>query len=168
MNIDWSKAPEDAKGHALIGCEEIPVWVGDSWYEYMDGKRYDFSRSDFELTRPRTQIGQYQEKWNGEGLPPVGLKVEGLIEGNGDWCELTLKYKSTDFSVFERADGEELPLWNPQYSTFRPIRTPDQIAAEERKAEIEAMAKVLGVVACDDYVAATALYDAGYRKQVAP
>ncbi|MOA09956.1 hypothetical protein D3C78_1298210 [compost metagenome] len=53
-------------------------------------------------------------------------------------------------------------------STFRPVRTPEQIKAEEREKAIVEMAETMhaaigfGVNRAD----CEALYDAGYRKQV--
>jgi hypothetical protein len=53
---------------------------------------------------------------------------------------------------------------------FRPIRTPEQIAAEEREKAIDAMNKLVGdiekIPTWRDALAA--LYDAGYRKTEAP
>lgn len=150
MNIDWSKAPDDAKGHALIGCEVIPVWVGDTWYEYMDGKRYEFSRSDFCLTRPRTQISQYRERWNGEGLPPVGVVCEYDASINSSretysLCQIEAYAKGqVIFSCPET--GDRLFINNPEDCGFRPIRTPEQIAAEERD---QARTEVLNAMTAD-------------------
>ncbi|MGX0957430.1 hypothetical protein AB7M18_003558 [Pseudomonas viridiflava] len=108
--------------------------------------------------------------WNGEGLPPVGLKVEAQYDGNSDWRQVTLKYQSLDFSIFEQADGNEFPLWNPQYAKFRPIRTAEQIEAEERECAVTDMCVLLGKDPnrAGVRVMAGVLYEAGYRKQVAP
>lgn len=107
--------------------------------------------------------------WDGEGLPPVGTVCEhrGLVDGK-EWTEVEIVAHRT-------FDGDDYPCAVFVYSEssshsssgdhFRRLRTPDEIETEDRNLEIEAMAKVLGVVACDYYVAATALYDAGYRKQ---
>jgi len=142
--IDWSNAPESATHITLPNSpNQRPVFwrvaagkareawpVEPDFSEVRDHYRYGPDGcvsflADTAIAKPAV--------WSGEGLPPAGLKVEALIEGNGDWVEVTLKYRSLDFSVFERGDGEEFPLWNPQYSTFRPIRTAEQIAAEARE-----------------------------------
>lgn len=121
------------------------------------------------IERPAPKVVE----WDGVGLPPVGLKVEGLIDGNGDWREITLKYRSLDFSVFERGDGEEFPLWNPQYSNFRPIRTAEQVSAEEREIGIQAIQDAYTYTVGHSthkilHSQATRLYDAGCRLQVTP
>lgn len=171
--IDWSKAPDWA-GAVIKNPSDDYYWVsqfgGISCRQRVGAIEPDDTSACMREGSLWTLVAERQSvAWNGEGLPPVGLKVEGLIQGNGDWCELTLKYKSTDFSVFERADGEEFPLWNPQYSTFRPLRTPEQISAEEREKAIEEMVALSPML--DKGWArkvCTAVYDAGYRKQVQP
>lgn len=50
---------------------------------------------------------------------------------------------------------------------FRPIRTPEQIAAEERDKAIEGMiadTNILTGIMSDRRIMAGQLYDAGYRK----
>ena len=116
--------------------------------------------------------------WTGEGLPPEGLKVEALIDGSGDWVEVTLKYQSLDFSVFQKADGTEFPLWNPQYSTFRPVRTAEQIEKDERLHALRNaatdIAKTLARFENDlpggaaAQTVMEAMIEAGYRKHAAP
>jgi hypothetical protein len=54
---------------------------------------------------------------------------------------------------------------------FLPIRTPEQIAAEERIAAIKEMASAAhrpGQISVTKLEMAQRLYDAGYRKQVTP
>ena len=139
-----------------------PDWIrsGEVEYGYVDSLL-------FELVEPAKDV------WDGKGLPPVGTVCEYRI-GTGTWFKCEIKY------ILKGIDGDiqEFVIFCPhlgfdQYvhtgdfttaCTFRPIRTPEQVAAEERENGIKAMAKILGVVACDDFVAATALYDAGYRK----
>lgn len=179
MSIDWSKAPEGATHWDPVDCNYLRQLgeIAQCWHERehgwtCKGWQYpdDLSIMPRLIKRPA---------WSGEGLPPVGLKVECLIHGNGGWCELTMKYRSTDFSVFERADGEEFPLWNPQYSNFRSIRTAEDIAEAQRNADLNEMVRCV-----KDYPAGRHgahhiaqlriqeeacinLYDAGYRKQEA-
>lgn len=183
MDIDWSKAPADAEAGYLGTSSCYDAWYrkdgagqvqqicpagGCNEWTWMGG------RKDYPVGAVLRPSARIETEWTGEGLPPVGLKVEALLAdngsalpGNSDWCELTLKYRSTDFSIFERADGEEFPLWNPQYSKFRPIRTAEQIEKEEREVACRQLCIDAG---SSDYTGrqmevAYKLYDAGYRKQ---
>lgn len=141
--IDWSKAPEG-----------YPVWVEDlmhgekshGWHKQSEGRWVD-------------QLGRYWEKsavergncrahyrpeptpsWSGEGLPPVGVVCEAAIphasgpnnERSFIWIEGSViayyEIKGKTYAWFAEADG----FYPPSILEFRPIRTPEQIAADER------------------------------------
>lgn len=102
-------------------------------------------------------------KWNGEGLPPVGTvcQHEGRIDDR-EWLEVKViahtEKRGYEVAVFEYEDIVT-------YSTaryFRPIRTPEQIAAEEREKGITEMRRQWSLGGERDKFAA--LWDAGYRK----
>lgn len=116
---------------------------------------------------------------NVEGLPPVGA-VRKVIRGNVFWSaseeefigqEVTVRHvfrnkHQTFIAVVENHSGNCLAL---RVNLLELIRTPEQIAKEERKAwanqcREDSKANGCSAIAFD---AATALYDAGYRK-VAP
>jgi len=141
-----------------------------------------------EVTRAEWQAAVDAPKspeWNGEGLPPVGTVCEwaGCTFAPEDPKEPDLHIGDQVKIIAHFKDGE-LDLaaftFNPQihnpdrgtawvnqgaYGCFRHIRTPEQIAAEERASQIELMADIfrdapqVGVQA-----GMAALYDAGYRK----
>lgn len=159
MRINWNEAPSDAT-HAFGRVAFRKKDRNGSWYGW---RRH--AKEWVRVIRPHPE--RYVARpvgWNGEGLPPVGTVCEARIEGKHFWEKLTMKYRSLDFSVFEREDGNEFPLWNPQYAEFRPIRTAEQIAAEEREKACNEMASLIGRGTF--FQDAEALYDAGYRKQV--
>lgn len=110
------------------------------------------------------KVGQ----WNGEGLPPVGTVCEFLVlrDGYSAWDKGEILYSSPYTVVISAEAGEH--VYHPRNLKFRPVRTPKQIAAEEREAGIESIRQLLSNVACDDFHAAVAIYDAGYRKQEQP
>lgn len=105
------------------------------------------------------------EKWSGEGIPPVGTFCDGYVQNSGrewKWLEVEiLKHNDTsnnECAVHVTKHG--ILRWCDQ---FRPIRTPEQIAAEERLHAIDEMIDF--VVPCITYRnLISALYDAGYRK----
>ncbi|MGY1448754.1 hypothetical protein ACW582_16355 [Pseudomonas chlororaphis] len=113
------------------------------------------------------------QTWTGEGLPPVGTVCEARIydgTGNLAWfeCRVIHHHPRHEGSAAIAHGNEELLGWS---SDFRPIRTPEQIAAEEREKAIEEMAAVAhrqGQPFVTKREMAARLYDAGYRKQVAP
>ena len=125
-------------------------------------------------------------EWNGVGLPPVGMVCEWAgctcapedpREPDlhvGDSVKIIAHFKDGDFDlaaftfnpqVHNSARGS---AWVNQGGPgcFRPIRTPEQIAAEEREAEVNRM--VATVPMLDKGWARKvcyALYDNNYRKQ---
>lgn len=125
--------------------------------------------------------------WNGEGLPPVGTVCEwaGCTFAPEDPQEPDLHIGDQVKIIAHFKDGE-LNLaaftFNPQihnpdrgtawvnqgaHGCFRPIRTPEQIAAEERESSIQQMiddTNVLTGIMSDRRIMAGQLYDAGYRK----
>lgn len=116
--------------------------------------------------------------WDGQGLPPIGTAcgVKNDLDGGWDAVDEVLAHttiSNADVAVFKRDDRV---FYSPAGS-FRPIPTPEQIAAEERKTAIDKMAadaqldfSAGELLSSREYVecAIAALHDAGYRKQVAP
>lgn len=110
----------------------------------------------------------FKPAWTGEGLPPVGTVCEWRDDDSGVWQKVEIRYFSEHTALlrFEVDEGDTEGAFSPSDCQFRPIRTPEQIASEERHAAIKAMAEI----AYDATGFATnltemgALYDAGYRK----
>lgn len=122
------------------------------------------------------------QPWNGEGLPPVGVRIEVKHkDARKDWArpdfyEATLSAVGKQLVIFaaeEDGNGCEHAGRIDEY-LFRPIRTPEQIAAEDRRKEIATLVQHIcadGAFDCDDpevSAASAKIYDAGYRKQVQP
>ena len=72
--------------------------------------------------------------WNGEDLPPVGLEVEIKLKSTrADWCPATVLFCQDDALVIAwKAEGVARPTTLSAVD-IRPIRTAEQIAAEERE-----------------------------------
>lgn len=120
-------------------------------------------------------------QWNGEGLPPVGVECEfrsGLDKSNGwiwrplleDGIKVTViaHYSPCNdgelVAVFKYGDDERGRQTDQAVAgCFRPIRTPEQIAAEEREKAVRDMLLCLKLPLAE--ATAYDLYDAGYRKQ---
>jgi hypothetical protein len=178
MEIDWRKAPEDAT-HFVISAE---ARIPSGWYQADGNKMRDLSREgeytfrldDLHDDRP-LRLAPRPNQWNGEGLPPVGMVCERMwMSGPASYTPVRVIAHDSGQAIYRfiedrrkgevQADsqGEGDSSGNP---IFRPIRTPEQIAAEERDKGIEVIRELLSNVACDDFHAAVAIYDAGYRKQ---
>lgn len=171
--IDWSKAPEGATHWEPDSDDFEPsfmrkrngVWECFWPDEWIDARIDDEGRVERFIPRPTT--------WNGDGLPPVGTVCE--VDHYG-WrpCEV-FAHKTegegggTDV-LFSSTRDDGLPTWNwyDDPARFRPLHTPEQIAAEEREKTVNEMwmcvyeetpqHTALLKKACAD------LYDAGYRK----
>ncbi len=167
--IDWSKAPADAThyhpraggyqdhwikpGHFCVVGFEAKGWVSD------------LGRSAMKLAVLRPAAAP---AWNGEGLPPVGTTCELRSRGGG-WGEAEIRYHGRGLCVWlwVRHDGNTDQIEyadSPDRLEFRPIRTAEQVAAEERKKGVEEMLNHSPVgrsMFAKDFC--EALYDAGAR-----
>lgn len=168
--IDWSKAPEG-----------YPLWITDpdgiimpGWHKEIEGKYVDmrggfWNKSDGGFTvhkRPTTP------SWSGEGLPPVGVVCELRCLPVGAWGKAEIKYISETQCVWLwiRDDGgyqvELAEVPDAARMAFRPIRTPEQVAADERESAIKEM--TANYAKNSDTLAGWAAYvydTLGYRKE---
>lgn len=170
MDIDWSKAPLHAT-HWCPGNAGIEAgWiynVGGEFYSCYADKglehlpEFPAWREDRLIQRPPRQ------PWSGSGPPPVGMACEFIKHNSppapkGQWETGKILYLS-DCTIVIGVDGGER-VHHPRNCSYRPIRTPEQIAIEIRS-------KAITQLMCDLDVPtaiATRAYDAGYRKQASP
>ncbi|EMI6703471.1 hypothetical protein V2E99_005990 [Pseudomonas aeruginosa] len=163
MSIDWSCAPAEAT-HYCIG-DDLNPWrkiVGTTVYA-LNRKKWVMLSSFNEGYMPAYYAPIPLETWDGQGLPPVGTgcEVKNDISDSWDAVDEILAHtviKGTAVAVFKRGDHI---AYSPK-SAFRPIRTPEQIAAEEREKAIEEMCFAEETLTVKQ---AKALYEAGYRRQ---
>lgn len=164
--IDWSKAPE----WATVRLKNVHDYSLFAWAEsYQENVR--FQRDDTTHTYPWLSVSSWTQvatrpvatEWNGTGLPPAGTVCE-FREYCGTWAECTIigEFKGRIIcgcnatGTVGYIDLEEL----------RPIRTPEQIAADEREAAIEDMYQIYkNSPGLATQQGMAALYDHGYRKQ---
>lgn len=167
--IDWSKAPEG-----------YPLWIEDlnkriidqsGWHRDGGDKYVDrcgrFWRKGLSATY-RVHERPAAPSWSGEGLPPVGVVCEAKW-GRSGWSRcVVFAHKpnaNSGVDVLVDVDGDWTFFNKP--SMFRPIRIPEQVAADEREAAICEMASYCGYAGQPNVEALDALarlYDAGYRK----
>jgi len=168
MNIDWSKAPEGTTHFDTGDCRinSFMKLEGGSWYFWppaSNSPAWCYWRADQgDVSRDMIKA---PPTWTGEGLPPVGTHVVvhddgSLMYGQGESGE-----------VLAHVDGCAVIRMSYGLGCFLPrcLRTPEQIAADKRAADIETMRADIGWKA--PYLGpcpVALLYDAGYRKQARP
>lgn len=103
--------------------------------------------------------------WDGEGLPPAGTVCElRNVAAETGWSQATVAFASRNVIVWDWAGEPAINGLCTAYAhavEMRPIRTPEQIAADERTKAIDELVKVT----CINRGEAARIYDAGYRKQ---
>jgi len=169
-DIDWSKAPADATHYKSADGGYVQHWIktgsdGRRMFMRFEDKGWwhdDFSPADISMCVERPA------PWGGEGLPPVGTVCEwhgANSDGPDGWVYTESKviaYTEDNLFVVMRKDGCWPVVERVDNCGFRPIKTPEQIAAEERETAIMQMQRDTCTSTCYDIFAD--LYDAGYRK----
>lgn len=163
--IDWSKALEGATHYNDVLFDWYKVTqIGAVFFwnsrtsEWRPAWFWDDYKHDC-IQRPTTP------SWSGEGMPPVGADIEVKHELYG-WIGARVVGQDGEAAIV-RTNGGYAGVFPHQ---MRQIRTPEQIAADEREKGIAALLAAAGVTGsafADDPEAiewAAALYDAGYRK----
>ncbi|WP_422402595.1 hypothetical protein [Pseudomonas sp. GZD-209] len=121
-----------------------------------------------------------EAQWNGEGLPPPGTECM-VTPHNTLWgfdnldtrrVKVVARKADHEWLMELRSDGSESLSFittRTDKVDFTPCRTPEQIAADERAAAIEEMWSTYWKPEVQTaFEGLGLLYDAGYRKQVAP
>ncbi|EOV3796749.1 TPA: hypothetical protein ACNRRD_006551 [Pseudomonas aeruginosa] len=168
MSIDWNTAPEGATHWEPRGIVFGEGWmkkVGNEWSYWLEGSEVwagVWADCFVSAEREATFEARPQEAWDGQGLPPVGTvcQYRHMIWPEYRPCEI--RYISEE-SLVAYDDAQE-QLYRTCDMLFRPIRTPEQIAAEEREKAVGDMAMSIQGVPYQ-YPTLYALYDAGYRRQ---
>lgn len=163
--IDWSNAPEGATHYQNSSDDFAFRWLdmnsgefGSVWHE---GK-WKFRFRDYR-DMGAILVARPEPAWTGEGLPPVG-PVE--YKSNDGWRAGECLALKGDYAVIWVSRGNVFAVSKYDTAALRPIRTDEQIAAEEHRKAVEQLAAdtdwILPKEACEAVLAA------GYRKQVAP
>lgn len=187
MSIDWSKAPEGATHWDTGMNNRVAGWMkldDGVWYWWPAADAFSCPKKwHASLNQHMIQAEGFVERpapWIGKGLPPVGTVCEfnGFNPEEttpadplvGDKVTVIAHFMSGSievaaFTFFAPPEFAFLQVGQGAYGCFRPIRTPEQMAAEEREAALKEM---IALVGGSSRRSAEALYDAGYRKQPAP
>lgn len=151
--------------------EPITATAGGEFYDPFE-REWAILCDDFTylVRQPHVIARPVVPTWTGTGLPPVGIDCEYMKRGGAEWFYCTVIAHHDGGAVVAVHEGDlSYSYWNDS-SHFRPIRTPEQIAAEKREKAIQAMHDIVGdiekIPTWDDALAA--LYDAGLRFKEAP
>ena len=161
--VDWHNAPEGAT-HYNAECfcpwlkETPPSYFNSSdWVEYGSHAYEDH----FNNAIKRPQVMTIKE-WGGKGgVPPIGTVCEYYCSERNKWrmCAI-VAYYFADVVAIDVLGRTAVFLPN---GLFRPVKTSEQIAEEERLSAIHEMIALVGH--CSTYADVMGvLYDAGYRK----
>lgn len=175
--VDWSKAPEgyplwlEYLEKALEDDDdrrkERGVWVKETSDRFDTVKGTFWSKPEdgyYKIhKRPTTQPAA----WNGEGLPPIGARVQvvdngSLVYGHGEEGPVVAHVENC--AVVRMSYG----LGCFEGSTLQPVRTPEQIEKDEREAAIDKIMQAYEYKegSCTHKLMrdqAARLYDAGLR-----
>jgi hypothetical protein len=158
-NPDWDNAPE--------GATQYVVGSIYPWEKIVAGVLSYFNGSEwlvlFTSAVPRNlEIVQRPTAWDGKGLPPVGTVCE-YLDAVMRWEQVRITGHAELGICFRTPIGNG-ECYVSLAATFRPIRTPEQIAADEREAAVADMLGLFGSTHSRDTFVMQRLYDAGYRK----
>lgn len=102
-----------------------------------------------------------QFEWTGEGLPPVGTVCEAFHPARETWLSVKIIDRQIGSECCACRDDQDYLWWSTK---FRPIRTPEQIAAEEMARGVREMRQVMAEAGGGIDAELEALWLAGYRK----
>ncbi|HCF7194760.1 TPA: hypothetical protein NIJ32_002225 [Pseudomonas aeruginosa] len=167
MSIDWSKAPEGCIGAfaRIIGNQRTAFFVFSKRpSDYMSREGYEGEGEDGSY-HVFSEFWEWLDKpWGGQGLPPPGTEIEYRQNG-GTWLAGT--YIGEFRSKLIAGCHVTGLVGVVTLEEIRPLRTPEQIAAEGRRNSIIHLANLLidSRGHCNEYSQAKAIFDAGYRRQ---
>lgn len=175
-DIDWSKAPE---GYDFWVVDRYGIFA-DGWHRLV-GDRYIGQKGRFwsKEAEKSGRIAVFERpEWDGgETLPPVGIACKIALSEESRKASADLaRYIEHDGKValilghhdgaalYAARIGDHFEYHSLIAGNFRRLRTPEEIAAEQRKRAIDAMQRIVssgdphyGRKVCE------ALYDAGCR-----
>jgi hypothetical protein len=134
---------------------------GDLWLAFVDDEWVNVWLPD------PSRYQKIDKQWSGpqDGLPPVGSTVE-VFECTHDYTKrfngqkVRILCHENDVAVFSAKNFEYHALVKDK---FRPIRTEEQLAAEQRETAIR---EIMDIADVDCRVTAARLVDAGFKREV--
>lgn len=182
--IDWSKAPDWADRVVAGPFTGHEYWASESRRVKFNGALDTRDKTHIDSKWRVLELRPASPTWPAEGvLPPVGTVCE-VVEGNRhvflrqfDGKRVRIIAHDVDegmpvaiFRVEDKTEENEADYHALVACRFRPIKTAEQIAAEDREKALDEMTActsvpVLYAGQSARRTIAAQLYDAGYRKQ---
>lgn len=172
--IDFAKGPEGATHY----CNDTWYQCNVSHWRYWSPTTLAWQVTPYASPENfswwSASVSRQDQEWNGSGLPPVGTVCEFMKHNSppapeGKWLIGEILYLSR-FTVIISGDMCE-HVHHPRNCSFRPIRTPAQLAAEEREKAIEFMMQMTSSLGHSDVskkILFGELYDKGLRFEAKP
>ena len=155
--IDWSKAPDDATHYQAATHGVFECWLKPGHAVRVSRGEPDWRQDDYADDLIATSA--IKRPWSGEGLPPVGV----VCMANGYQVVIVAHHCNGIHAIYAESEYDGL-LYYGEPNEFRPIRTPEQIAADEREAAIDAMFSRFGGVGGLTRKQCAWVISEGYRK----
>lgn len=168
INIDWSYAPCGATHFHKGDIMYRPHWRKSGFYCDLGLEAFGWIKDTY--PSPISECIERQKKqeaWDGVGLPPVNCLCETFDEDANCWVKVEI-YAHTELMGETHACAKNgTDMFYGLAREFRPIKTAEQVAAEEREAAITDIALIFGKDPARIAIREKAgvLYDAGYRKK---
>lgn len=182
IKVDWEKAPEDATHFLPEDDEYFACWIKPG-YSMRAVDQNAWQEDDYEAPA-HLLIARH---WSGEGMPPVGAVCEVQSPGYSHKRFDRFIGQQVTVVAHDVIDDDQVAVFRlpvngdeaeQEYHAlvakcFRPVRTPEQIAAEERRQAVDKMVELFithygNPKGGEQYIGiCEALHDAGYSKQEA-
>jgi len=173
--IDWSKAPEGADKY---NTHNGMFYTGERPYLHVfwNGR---WKQSSLVKSNERFVYRPTTPSWSGEGLPPVGVVCGKCYNSPDEYYSVKVLAHDSHYGevvIYRWVDGPldgeldqstmhlNMASGSNAHWSFRPIRTPEQVAADEPDAAIKEIGDMITSVGPTFRDQAARLYDAGYRK----
>lgn len=172
VEIDWSKAPDCAVAALVATTDNVhypSVEFVTGYHAYGCMIRATSAVDGRSLSAPSDcwfLVDRPVSPWTGEGLPPVGEIIEWL---DGEFLKAVVVGHHQG-AVVAVDDDDPRRVFIGKKPCYRPFRTPEQIAAEERREAIDQMVQFFmnyygNPKGAEQYLLiCRSLHDAGYRK----
>jgi len=133
--IKWGKGPFGATHYNdILPCHWLRV-DGCKVHGFFAGVWVEYISNDFGKGHVDCAVYRKSKAWSGEGLPPVGIDIEFKSSG-GEW--LVGQYIGQFNGKIIAGCHATGVVGYLQSGEMRPIRTPEQVAADEREAAVAA------------------------------
>ena len=165
--VDWSLAPVDATHYLPDSDMDYECWVKPCFSMRLDTQKewHADTAVDADISSGKA-IPRQPKPWSGpeDGLPPVGIACERRFPSvtASSWQGGIILAHGSKKIFFRDNCGDE---WAHSFDDveFRAIKTPEQIAADQRETAIR---ELMDIAQVDCRVTAARLVDAGFKREV--